>query len=143
MLWCRPFSPDSLASVVLACSSREGRHCHSQGISPNTQFCGSAAAHHRKTSWICGSSDGVWVKHIRAENWELLQLKGKPLCLLGVNNKWGRLNDVSSFCLKSFLNDKTTKYCAGGTGPRAHLSNTVIKAPSAGSQSLVQNTKDE
>lgn len=46
--------------------------------------------------------------------------------LLGANNKWGRLNNVSSLCLKSFLSDKTTKYCADGIAPRAQYTNRVI-----------------
>lgn len=141
-LWCRPFSPYPLGPLLLACSSQEGRRCHSQGSSPHTQFCGSVSLHRHKSLWVCGSSGGVWVKHIRAENFESFHFRGKPIfCLLGVNNKWGRLNNVSSFCLKSFLSDKTTKHCADGTGPRAHHANTVTKAPSAGTWSLVQNTK--
>jgi len=50
------------------------------------------------------------------------------LYLLGVNNKWGRSNNVDSLCLKSFLSDRNTKYCADGIGPRARYTNTVINS---------------
>lgn len=51
-------------------------------------------------------------------------------CLLRVNNKQGRLNNVSSSCLKSFLSHKSTEYCADGTGPRAQYTNTVMSSMS-------------
>lgn len=45
-----------------------------------------------------------------AEQRILNHLRGKPIfCVLGVNNKWGRLNNASSYCLKYFLSDKATK----------------------------------